>query len=63
MKRRWSIGVAVAIAVAVAAALAGQVPPVSAQRAAAPVQVTLALKADGVALHVDAGVVRLQLEM
>lgn len=63
--KRWSIGavVAIAIAVAVSVALAsgGQMPAL--QSAASPVQVTLAVQPDGLALRVAAGSVSVTFEM
>lgn len=63
MRRRWSIGVAVAVAVAISAALASGLQPATPQRAASPVQVTLALQADGLALRVTAGSLSVTFEM
>lgn len=63
MKRRWSIGVVVAIAVAVSVALASGMHATAPRRAASPVQVTLALQPDGLALRVAAGSVSVTFEM
>jgi hypothetical protein len=63
MRGRWSIGVVVAIAVAISVALASGHRAATPQHAASPVQVTLALQADGLAIRVAAGSVSVTFEM
>ncbi|OQW56467.1 MAG: hypothetical protein A4S17_13790 [Proteobacteria bacterium HN_bin10] len=62
MHRRWNLGVLAAIAVAVAVALAAG-PPSGAPRAQAPTEVTFAVEADGLALHVTRGDVAVTLKL
>lgn len=54
MHRGWNMGVLVAITVAVAAALSAGTPSRSLQ-AQSPTEVTFAVEADGLALHVAHG--------
>lgn len=63
MRRRWSIGVVVAIAVAISGTLASGHHAAAVQHAASPVQVTLTLQSDGLALRVAAGSVSVTFEM
>lgn len=63
MRGRWSIGAVVAIAVAVSAALTSGHQAAAPQRAANPVQVTLSVEPDGLALRVAAGSVSVTFEM
>ena len=61
-RARWSVGAVVAIAVAVSVALASENHAPPPQHAASPVQVTLAIQPDGLALRVAAGSVSVTFE-
>lgn len=62
-RARWSFGAVVAIAVAVSVALASENHAAAPQHAESPVQVTLAIQPDGLALRVAAGSVSVTFEM